>query len=405
MAETPITRPHLLQWPLSEQQVDDLNATIDDIYELLKQRKGAAAPDHQLLSDPHTDTTPADEVNGDLVVGQGGKFERFPVGANGDHLQVVAGAPVWDADGSTLEDLNATEITSGTLDPARLANSGVAAGTYGDATHVSQVTVDLKGRVTAAVDVVIAIPPATHNLLSSTHPDTTAASPTLGDIVVAQNAGAVDVQADWFDGQPYDYVPNANNNGEEKYWGDGLPGAGLVSTGAVTWARKANGTAGYVLMAGATGPDWQPNTSSSQAAAIYRAADLAIAFGTPTTIPLDTTVFDDGFWSSGSPTRLTVPSGQGGRYAIVAAAAIDYGFVGDWAVYIYVNGIAKAKVHDNAFTSVVGTYGNVQCCSIENLNAGDYVELAVEWNYGGGHGPSYTLKGGLVNTFLKMVKL
>lgn len=44
---------------------------------------------------------------------------------------------------------------------ATLANSGVGAGSYGDATHVSQVTVDAKGRVTAAASVAITYPPDT----------------------------------------------------------------------------------------------------------------------------------------------------------------------------------------------------------------------------------------------------
>lgn len=42
-----------------------------------------------------------------------------------------------------------------------LANSGVSAGTYGDATHVSQVTVDAKGRVTTAANIAITFPPDT----------------------------------------------------------------------------------------------------------------------------------------------------------------------------------------------------------------------------------------------------
>jgi hypothetical protein len=44
---------------------------------------------------------------------------------------------------------------------ATLANTAVAAGTYGDATHVAQVTVDAKGRLTAATSVAITFPPDT----------------------------------------------------------------------------------------------------------------------------------------------------------------------------------------------------------------------------------------------------
>ena len=41
------------------------------------------------------------------------------------------------------------------LDSSGLPNSGVTAGTYGDSTHVAQVTVNAKGQVTAASDVLI----------------------------------------------------------------------------------------------------------------------------------------------------------------------------------------------------------------------------------------------------------
>ena len=49
--------------------------------------------------------------------------------------------------------VNAGNITSGTLDPNRLATSGVAAGTFGSAVTVGQFTVDSKGRITSAIDV------------------------------------------------------------------------------------------------------------------------------------------------------------------------------------------------------------------------------------------------------------
>jgi hypothetical protein len=55
--------------------------------------------------------------------------------------------------GSSLADLettNANDLLVGTIRDARLADTAVTPGAYGDATHIPSVTVDQKGRVTAA---------------------------------------------------------------------------------------------------------------------------------------------------------------------------------------------------------------------------------------------------------------
>ena len=50
---------------------------------------------------------------------------------------------------------NATNLTTGTLNSARLPTSGVSAATYGNATNIPSITVDALGRITSASNVAI----------------------------------------------------------------------------------------------------------------------------------------------------------------------------------------------------------------------------------------------------------
>lgn len=79
--------------------------------------------------------------------------------------------------GSGLTTLNASNISSGTLGAARLPTSGVVAGTYGNASSVSQIVVDTYGRATSVANVSIAIAAgAVSGLATSATTDTTNAS-------------------------------------------------------------------------------------------------------------------------------------------------------------------------------------------------------------------------------------
>ncbi len=82
----------------------------------------------------------------------------------------------------TNGDLSGDVTTSGTL-AATLTNTAVTPGTYGDSTHVAQVTIDSKGRATAAANVAIA---ATGTV---TH---TSGALTLNELVVGN--GSADIK-------------------------------------------------------------------------------------------------------------------------------------------------------------------------------------------------------------------
>jgi hypothetical protein len=66
--------------------------------------------------------------------------------------------------------------------PLTLANSGVAAGTYGSSTNIPQITVDSKGRITSATNVAVSIPSGSINV---TGPDLTMSGSTGSNITNA----------------------------------------------------------------------------------------------------------------------------------------------------------------------------------------------------------------------------
>ena len=93
--------------------------------------------------------------------------DRWELTSNGsDYYKILTTADEGSGNGLDADTLdgqegsyyrNATNINAGTLNAGRLPTSGVSAATYGDANSVSQVAVDIYGRITSASSVDISI--------------------------------------------------------------------------------------------------------------------------------------------------------------------------------------------------------------------------------------------------------
>jgi hypothetical protein len=351
-------RPSSLEWPPTREQWDALNETIEDIYRELRRIAGSSST-HELLSATHSDTTEADEVDGDLITGQAGAWKRLAKGTNGQVLEMVSGAPAWSNDGSGLQDLNAAELT------------GTAP--------------------TAVVE---------HDLLSAHHVDTVTADPVVGDIVIATAPGAVDALKYWFDGLSFPALSRIID--AQSYWFDGLPGDALLTPTTPKWQRLAKGSAGQNLIATATGVEWGGSGSTGAGdpvgAHAQQSGNVTLTQGTTATISFGATSYDrGGFWASGSPTRLTIPTGQSGLYHVVGQIDVTQTFSSTVMVGIYKNGTLLAE-----FEVATPATGGRQVSCIADCLGGDYLELKA--THGSAAGDA-TITGGSNATFLQATKL
>jgi hypothetical protein len=168
----------------------------------------------------------------------------------------------------------------------------------------------------------------------------------------------------------------------------------LYGTAADTLGRLAIGTAGQVLKvnSGGTAPEWgaASSTPTFVGCKVTRGSAQTIANSTWTTINWDSEVFDtDGFHDNATNnSRLTIPTGKGGKYLINLQARFDTNATGIRALIINKNGTNEYQLMIVPATS--GDRSLIAVSTVLNLVAGDYVYAQCLQSSGGNLNIDYT---------------
>ena len=116
---------------------------------------------------------------------------------------------------------------------------------------------------------------------------------------------------------------------------------------------------------------------------VYNSANQSVATATFTTITHNSERFDVGGMHSTvtNTSRITIPTGGGGRYLIGAGLFWAANATGQRAITILLNGTTRI-VYDNR-AAVAAVESVHQVTTLYNLAAGDYIEMSVYQNSGG----------------------
>jgi hypothetical protein len=163
----------------------------------------------------------------------------------------------------------------------------------------------------------------------------------------------------------------------------------IYASSANTPARLGIGSSGQVLSVSAGIPSWQTiSTSPTFKGCAVRASNSISASNDTWTFPvMDLEDFDtDNFHSTTvNPTRITIPSGLGGKYLVVGQLFWDQSSSGARNTQIYKNGSGVGWVNyaPTPTWGGGGSWPSTPTVRILSLVAGDYLELAGMQQSGG----------------------
>jgi len=149
------------------------------------------------------------------------------------------------------------------------------------------------------------------------------------------------------------------------------------TTGQVL-SKNSNTDMDFVWAAASTGPTYL-------GASVYKSADQTISNATATAITFDSEFFDTNALHSTSTntSRLTVPTGKGGKYLVCGTVAYAPNATGTRGIWVYKNGslISYATILQTVSVASNGCF--VPFSIVTELSAADYIEIFAYQSSGG----------------------
>ena len=158
----------------------------------------------------------------------------------------------------------------------------------------------------------------------------------------------------------------------------------LYATAADTPARLAIGSSANVLTVSGGLPVWAaPAAPSLVGCSLYKSANQSINNNTFTAITFNSEDYDtDSFHDTSTNTsRITIPSGKGGKYLITGVIIFQDNATNDRTVYLYKNGTSDQELFAQKNAGGYNTSNGLSFVKV--LNAADYIEVFALQNSGG----------------------
>lgn len=159
----------------------------------------------------------------------------------------------------------------------------------------------------------------------------------------------------------------------------------VYGTGSGALSRLGIGSTSQVLTVTGGVPVWATPAAGATlvGCAIKKTSDPSIADGVWTIISYDAEVYDtDAFHSTSvNPSRITIPSGKGGKYQVFANIIFAANTAGNRAVSLLVNGSETFRAYGARPDATSAS--NYVLYTTDIYTAGDYLEIRVNQGSGG----------------------